>query len=188
MADARSQLRLVDPETGEFHERPQSNIVLEDTVEGLQHTVRSQAATIGKLKAELKPDEDHDLFPAAKRLHDFWRERCNHPKSKFSVERFKEALPRLKEHDEAMCRRAIEGAAYDCYRKVRKNGTVKRFDDWGLIFRANMFEEFANRAPYHKPKPEDLAIVSKALLWRHPSWELPKVTAEAKLKVRRWAT
>ncbi len=181
-------LRLVDPATGLLHEKPKTAQELEDTVVGLQHTIRSQAATIGRLKADLQPEEGHDLFPVAKRLHDYWRDRCKHPRSKFNVDRFKELLPRLKEHDEAMCRRAIDGAAFDAYETTRKNGTVKRHDGWELIFRVDKFEEFANRAPYHLPKPEDLAIVSKAILWRHPDWDWERVTYEAKPRVRRWAT
>lgn len=175
-------LRLVDPDTGELTAAPKLQ-ELQDTVDGLQHTIRSQSATIGRLKRDLNPEEDHDLFPAAKRLHDFWRERCNHPKSKFSPERFKEVLPRLKEHGEGMCRRAIEGAAYDCFTTVRKNGTVKRHDGWELIFRHDKFEEMVNRAPYHLPDPKAVVVLAKALTFLTPDLPLEQAIEEAKVRL-----
>ncbi len=199
-------LRLVDPETGQLHERPKSVQDLEDENEGFRTTIRSQAGIIGNLKRDLRPEEDHHLFPEAKRLFDLWRLRCKHVHHKpqkppgcaactriqFTADRFKQLLTHLREPPDGlgheMCERAILGAAFDCYSDVRRNGSRIYYNGWSLIFRdRDKVEEFANKAPYHLPKPEHLAIVSKAILWRHPDWEYPQVTAEAKIRVRRWA-
>lgn len=46
------------------------------------------------------------------------------------------------------CKAAVDGAAYDCFQKTRRNGSVQRFDDLELIFRSGVhFEGFRDRAP-----------------------------------------
>ena len=61
---------------------------------------------------------------------------------------FQVALPYVDAHGVELCRRAVEGAAYDPFVTKRKNGSTKRHDDWGLIFRDDQkFEEFCNKAP-----------------------------------------
>ncbi len=182
---AEPQLRLVDTTTGALAGPDDCPTCAEWAKK--YHGALSQ---LGLLRAELAPDEDHALFPLAKRLHDYWRKRCGHEKSRFGPERFKEILPRLREHEddaERLCLLAIDGAAFDPFISRRKNGSAHRHDEWHLIWHPDKFESFVNRAPFHKPKPEHLAAVSKAILWRHPDWDYERVTAEAKARVRRWA-
>lgn len=45
-----------------------------------------------------------------------------------------------------LCARAIAGAGFDAFSVQRRNGSVKRFDEWERIY-GKGFEEFCNRAP-----------------------------------------
>jgi hypothetical protein len=168
----RPQLRLVDPRTGELTDKC-------PTCAEWSRKYNGVLSQLGQMRAAMDADRNHELFPDAKRLFDFWKERCNHPRSEFTPERFKECLPHLRDLGEATCRRAIEGAAFDCYTTTRKNGTIHRHDGWSLIFRSReKVEDFANRAPYHLPDPEDIVRLANALkfVW---GWEIEKAHAEA---------
>lgn len=186
MAQPARSLRLVDPTTGEITACPgchQRDVQLA----GAEKDIRSWRARYAQLKASITEDEGHELFPSAKRLFDLWRERCNHPRSTFTPERFALCLPHLRDLGEEVCRRAVDGAAYDCYTTIRRNGTVQRHDGFELIFRSRAkVEEFANRAPHHLPAPEHVVALTKALEFVHPDWELERCVAEAQARLKRW--
>jgi hypothetical protein len=75
----------------------------------------------------------------------------------------------FQKYGEEMCHTAIDGARYDCFTTTRRNGSVKRHDDWELIFRNGpKFREFANRAPHHLPDPKKVHTLAKALLFLWP--------------------
>jgi hypothetical protein len=120
--------------------------------------------------ASTRPTRDTTLFPAANGCFDFWKERCNHPKTQFQAEHFKACLPYLRDYGEEMCRRAIEGVAYDPYVTTRKNGSPKRHDGWSNIVFKNTesFTEHANKAPYHLPDPKKVHTLANALLFLWP--------------------
>lgn len=152
---------------------------------GAEKEIRSWRARYASLKATITEDEGHELFPAAKRLFDFWKERCNHPRSDFTAERFAAVLPHLRDLGEELCHRAIEGAAYDPFTTKRKNGTIVRHDSWGLIFRSrDKTEEFANRAPYHLPDPKAVHTLTEALLFLWPL-EIEEAVDSAQRMLRR---
>ena len=62
--------------------------------------------------------------------------------------------------------RAIAGAGFDAFSTTRRNGSVKRFDEFERVFGdSGKFEEFVNRAPVGwEPKLSDelLAVTAKA--------------------------
>lgn len=124
---------------------------LEDHIAGLQRDVKAEHLRYENLKRDKAAEaKGHRLWPMAVELFDHWRKACKHPRSTFSPERFEQARPFLEKHGLDLCKRAVDGAAYEPFCTTRKNGTVKRHDGWGLIFRPaepDKFEEFANRAP-----------------------------------------
>lgn len=169
-------LHVVDPSTGELlDECPTCN--------EWARKYNGVLSQLGQLRAQIKGDEGHELFPAAKRLHDYWRERCKHPRTEFEAEEFKQVRPRLAKYGEQMVRRAIDGAAYDPWISKRKNGSALRHDSWEIIMRKGKFEEFVNKAPYHLPSPERVLTLAKALAWLH-GWEPNQATAEAQRRLR----
>jgi hypothetical protein len=109
------------------------------------------------LKRDREQDaREHECWPVGKALFTEWKQRCNHPKTHWTAERFWQAEPFLTggrfgatvEERSKWIRRAIAGAAFDAYRTPRKNGTVKVHNDWSLIFRdEDRFREFVAKAP-----------------------------------------
>lgn len=145
-------LRLVNPETGEVTEEACRHCkVKEDEIGGLQRDIRGWT----KRYADLKRDKDqearnHNLFPLAERCFRYWKRACDHPRSKFTPERFWAVIPFLSapEHGLEFVLRAIAGASFDPFETQRKNGTTKQHHGFDLIFRsAEKAEEFAERAP-----------------------------------------
>ena len=182
-------LHLVDTETGEVVEDGcQACKAKDEVIETAGHKISNLKGRITQLLQEA--EEGHEAFPSFKRCHDYWRERCNHPRTKYDIEDFKLWLPLYEKHGLDLCLRAIDGAAFDPFISTRKNGSTKRHDDWELIHRKGgaKFREFCNKAPYHLPKPEDLLIVSKALIFLKPGMDPAEIQVEAKKRVRRWAS
>lgn len=128
-----------------------------DVIAGLERDIRGWAIRYADLDRDKEREAREDpLWPVARDLFDYWRETCGHPRPGWGRDRFELLRPFLKskaygetlEDRIAMCKRAIDGAAYDPYRTRRRNGTYKTHDGWDLIFRdrAHM-EEFVNKAP-----------------------------------------
>ena len=152
MADTAPQhLRLVDTETGELSEADSCPNCDEwkAQAEGAQVEIRGWRTRFANLKADKEQDaRKSPQWPKAKKLFDHWRQVCRHPRSKFTADRFWTIEPLLRHYGEDLCRKAIDGAAFDPFVTTRRNGTKARHDDWGLIFRdAGKMESFANRAP-----------------------------------------
>lgn len=146
----RPELKLVDPDTGELVEHRCDECEAKDgQIRGLERDLRAWRMRYAELARDQEADaRNDDLWDEAEVLFDYWRRRCRHPKSKFTVERFELLRPYLKRYGAELCRRAIDGASFDPYTTTRKNGTTKRHDGLGLVFRsAEHFEDFANRAP-----------------------------------------
>jgi hypothetical protein len=155
--NARPALHVVNTETGEVHEHCPGCAIKDDEIEGLQGTIRSQAAKITALKRDRERDaREHQLWPTALEIVKVWRVVCNHGRASFGAAEFELIRPILQDkqygHDlpdrKAMCLRAVAGAAFDAFRTQRRNGSWKRHDDLDLIFRSrSKFQEFCNRAP-----------------------------------------
>lgn len=143
-------LRLVDPETGEITEQacPQCEY-LQSQLDGAEKEIRAWRTRYANAIADKDREaREHELWPQAVGLFNYWRTLCGHPASKFTPDRFWLLAPFLKRNGLELCHRAVEGAAYDPMTRVQKNGAVKRYDDLDLIFRdQGKFESFVNRAP-----------------------------------------
>lgn len=122
---------------------------LADVVAGLQRDIRGWTTRYRNLERDRNAEaRKHAAWPKAVEAFNHWRTACNHPRSSFDPDRFWLVQPFVERHGLDLVKRAIDGAAFDPFTKPRKNGSVKRFDDWELIFRsAGKFEEFCNRAP-----------------------------------------
>jgi hypothetical protein len=142
-------LRVLDVDTGEALDRDVYIVQLEDQIAGLQRDVKAEHLRYENLKRDkAREAQEHGLFPKVKELFDYWRKTTGHLKSKFMPERFWQAVAFLEDYGEDACRLAIDGAAFDPFETIRKNGSRKKHDGWHLIFRdADKFEDFANRAP-----------------------------------------
>jgi hypothetical protein len=126
-------------------------------IRGLTRDLRGWMVRYRQLEEDKNAEaREHPLFPLGKHLFDGWRRCCNHPKAKWTEDRFWLlepfiALPRYGDTLEArviLCCRAIKGAQHDAWSTTRKNGTVRRFDEWDRVYgSAGQFEEFVNKAP-----------------------------------------
>lgn len=167
-ADTTPGLMVVNPTTGETMPLERYTQPLEDQMAGLVRDNKGWAQRYAELKRDLDAEaEESTLWPAAVRVFNYWRETCNHARSVFTRDRFELIAPFLEKYGnarrdpeqrlieaEALCRRAIRGAAHDPFVTTRKNGSKKRHDGIDLIFRnADKFEEFCNRAPITAPPP-----------------------------------
>jgi hypothetical protein len=140
----------VDPTTGEVTGTGCAECrVLKDRLAGAQRDIAAWQIRYANLERSTETDvRGHPRYEEVKQLFNYWRQECNHPRSKFTKDRFEIALPFLEKYGEDNCKRAIDGLAYDPFITTRKNGTTKRHDAWDLAFRsADKFEEYANRAP-----------------------------------------
>lgn len=148
MAAARAHLRVLTDE-GEVLDECPGCAYLEDVVAGLERDVRGWTARYAELRRDRELDaKSHPLYEPAKELFGYWKLKCRHGKSRFSADRFEIARPLIEKYGEAVCRKAIDGAAYDPFTTTRKNGSTQRHDGWELVFRdAGKLEDFANRAP-----------------------------------------
>ena len=155
MSAPAQHLRVVDTDTGEIIEHDPNAcphcVPLLDQIKGLQRDIRGWAQRFAELKRDKEAEaKAHADWPLAVRLFEYWQQKCNHPGSGWTVDRFEAIQPflRHKKYGPVACVRAIDGAAFAPFTTQRKNGSTKRHDDWGLIFReADRLEDFANRAP-----------------------------------------
>ena len=116
----------------------------EDTIAGLQETIRRQAGALGKVRREdpAKRARDHDQWDRCALLFKVWQRATGHTRSRFTVDRFLAALPFLESFEDEVIGRAIEGIAHDPFKTIRKNGTEHRHDGWQLLFKStDHFEE-----------------------------------------------
>lgn len=154
-AQPERHLRVVDAETGEVTDFAAVLQQKDDLIAGLQRDVAAEHFRFEQLKRDkAREARANARWPEAKDVFDYWREKCGHPRSTFDVKRFELILPHLEKHGVDLCKRAILGAATDPFCVPRKNGSVKKHDGIGLIFRdAEHFEDFVNRSPI-PPKTE----------------------------------
>ncbi len=91
-------------------------------------------------------EEQIDARDVERELFDYWRERCNHPNSRFTADRRTKLQARLRDgYTPEQIREAIDGAAANPF---IKDG--RRFDDLELICRSgSKLEGFIGRTPLH---------------------------------------
>lgn len=127
---------------------------LTGTVEDLERDMRRARHRERLLLSRLEEDRaDYPRFDEVFTIFDEWRAVCSHGRARLTDDRF-DAVRRMLEvtkpepYPREAFTRAFEGAAFDPYRRQRKNGTWQRFDDIALICRSGQhMEEFIRRAP-----------------------------------------
>lgn len=150
-------LRLVDAD-GVVQEETHADLLtrlneeigrLEDQLAGAEREVRAWRARYADAMRDKEQEaRKHPLWPKAEDLFGEWQRLTGHTRSKWTPDRFEKVRPYLKSDGYDLCLLAIHGAAFDPYTKARANGSMKRFDDWALIWRdRDKFEEFCSRAP-----------------------------------------
>lgn len=142
-------LHIVDADTGEKLDGCPACSRKDDEIAGLQRDIRGWAARYADLKRNKEAEaEANKLWPVAIEIFNYWREKCSHPGCKWDADRFYLIEPFLKKDGPELCKRAIDGAAFDPYVTTRRNGSKKRHDGWELIHRdRGKWEEFVNKAP-----------------------------------------
>jgi hypothetical protein len=156
-ANPAPDLRLVRPDTGEVIETECDRCEVighelaetADQLQGAEREIRAWRRRYANLKRDVEAEaKAHPRWDEAREVFDYWREKCRHPNSKLNAERFNLVEPYLRADGLEMCKRAIDGAAFDPFITARRNGSKKRHDGWELIFRdRGKFEEFVNKAP-----------------------------------------
>jgi hypothetical protein len=126
---------------------------LRDENAGLQETIRRQAGALGKAR-RLDPDKklrEHAEWDRAQRLFKIWRHATGHTRSRFTILRFKQALPFLQEYEDEILVRAILGLAYNPAKsKPDEDGVREKYDWWQTLFneeKSDNIERYANKAP-----------------------------------------
>lgn len=161
MSGRAGHLRAVDRATGEAAPATFPNCDecqrKADEIYALHRDLRAWAIRYRELQRDKAVEaREHPCWPVAQLLFSGWRKRCNHPKARWTEDRFWACEAFLSggrygktlEDRVMLCARAIAGAGFDAFEVKRKNQTVKRFDEWSRIFDgADKFEDFCNRAP-----------------------------------------
>lgn len=155
-----AHLRAVPDANGEVHdvESLRAELARKDAViKGLNRDINGWRIRYRQLEEDKAAEaREHVLWPVGKHLFDGWRRACDHPRSKWTEDRFWcvepfLVLPRYHatlEGRVGLCCRAIIGARYDCWKVQRRNGDTKRFDEWSRIFgSSDAFEDFCSRSP-----------------------------------------
>lgn len=149
-ANPAPHLHVVNSDTGEvLGDGCPTCVRKDDEIAGLQRDIRGWAARWAELKRDKEADARQSRYwPAAVEVFEYWQTVCKHPRSDWGADRFFLIEPFVKKHGVEMCKRAVDGAAFDPFITTRKNGTKKRHDGWHLIFGApEKFEECCNKAP-----------------------------------------
>ena len=153
---------------------------LQDEVASLTRNLRAEGVRYENLKRDKDAEaEKSPVWPAALRVFDHWRQKCRHPRSQFTRDRFEMIRPFLEKYGdkkkpgperlaeaEALCKLAVEGIALDHYESPLKNGKTMHHTGWHLIFgEADLFEKRCNSAPAERirevigqPKPEQTTL------------------------------
>jgi hypothetical protein len=145
-------LRVVDTDTGEALDEHPEIEALQVIIKGLERDVRTWIKRYDELKRDKEQEAREDaLWPQAVRVFQAWQAATGHTRSVFNAERFfliQPFLKNTKQYGPEICLRAVAGIAYDCFSVKRKNGTIRRFDEWERCFAgAKEVEERANAAP-----------------------------------------
>jgi hypothetical protein len=128
-----------------------------DVIAALERDIRGWGIRHAELKRDKAQEaEEHPCWEAAQWVFRQWKRRCNHPRARWSHDRFWLIEPFLVADKwgktlkarVALCLLAIDGAEHDAWTVTRKNGSAKRFDEFDRIFATTgSFEEFCKRAP-----------------------------------------
>jgi hypothetical protein len=164
-------LYVIDADTHEkLDEHPEIE-ALQVVIKGLERDVRTWIKRYDELKRDKEQEAREDaLWPQAVRVFQAWQAATGHQRSVFNADRFfliQPFLKNTKQYGPEICLRAVAGIAYDCFSVKRKNGSVRKFDEWERCFKdARELEERANAAPrdWREREPFAQALDSIKLL------------------------
>ena len=150
-AHAERHLHIVDADTGSVLDEHPEIQGLRDEIKGLKRDLAAWRRRYAELERDKEREaRDSQLWPVAVRVFRAWQLATGHTETCFDHKRFALVEPFLKNRSTAsnVCLRAVAGHAFDHFTAERKNGTVRRFDEWERLFKdAGQVEERANRAP-----------------------------------------
>jgi hypothetical protein len=153
--ESRPHLHLVDEGTGELLALDDCPNCKEFRIQlaGADKEIRGWRTRYYKLAEDKEADARKDpLWREALEVFRYWQEKCKHPRAEWRLDRFELIRPYIRDYGPKMCRRAIDGAAFDPFITRRKNGTRVVHDKLTTIFQSSdKFEDFCNRAPLEGP-------------------------------------
>jgi hypothetical protein len=163
-ANPARHLHVIDRDTGETFDECPTCASKEVELKGLQRDIRAWIKRYDELKRDKEQEAREDaLWPQAVRVFQAWQAATGHTRSSFNADRFfliQPFLKNTKQYGPEICLRAVAGIAYDCFSVKRKNGTIRRFDEWERCFAgAKEVEERANAAPRDWREREPFAQV-----------------------------
>lgn len=149
--DGPRMLRLVDDAGVVVGERVHCDrcAVLEDQLKGAQKDISAWRTRHANLERKTQDEAQKNAWwLPAQALFEYWKSATGHKNSRWTNDRFYAAEPLLRKYGVEVFARAIAGIANDPYTKMRRNGTVQRYDSWATLCKnADSLEEYANRAP-----------------------------------------
>jgi hypothetical protein len=162
MSQPVRRLHVVNAETGETLAEHPEIAELQVIIKGLERDVRTWIRRYDELRRDKEQEAREDaLWPQAVRVFQAWQQATGHTRSTFNAERFfliQPFLKNTKQYGAEICLRAVAGIAYDCFSVKRKNGSVRKFDEWERVFKdARELEERANAAPREWREREPVA-------------------------------
>jgi hypothetical protein len=170
-ANPARRLHVVNAETGETLAEHPEIAELQVIIKGLERDVRTWIKRYDELKRDKEQEAREDaLWPQAVRVFQAWQAATGHHRSVFNADRFfliQPFLKNTKQYGPEICLRAVAGIAYDCFSVKRKNGTIRKFDEFERAFKdAASVEERANAAPkdWREREPFAAALDSIRLL------------------------
>lgn len=174
---------LVDPSTGQAFDLEGYVQTLTDELAGSERDCRSWRVRHAELLRDKEAEaQESELWPAALRVFDYWRQQCRHPRAEWTYDRFEMIRPHLERsntgkgkarnltpelvaRNEEICRLAIDALAFDPYVTTGKNGRPYTHDGLHLAFAdADTLEARCKKAPAERiravfpPKPEQQTL------------------------------
>jgi hypothetical protein len=148
-AQPARHLHPVNSQTGEIEDPVIQG--LRDEVKGLERALRKEIRAHEELRRDKEAEaRDSRHWPVAVVIFKAWQAKTGHTRSAFTADRFFLVEPFLKrkEYGPVVCVRAVAGIAFDHFSAKRRNGSVRRFDEWERCFAdAKQLEERASAAP-----------------------------------------
>jgi hypothetical protein len=164
-------LCVIDRVTGEHFDECPTCATKEVEIKGLERDVRTWIRRYDELRRDKDAEAREDaLWPQGVRVFQAWQAATGHTRSVFNADRFfliQPFLKNTKQYGPEICLRAVAGIAYDCFSVKRKNGTIRKFDEFERAFKdAASVEERANAAPkdWREREPFAAALDSIRLL------------------------
>jgi hypothetical protein len=129
-------LRLVDPATGEIHERACPRCQTLDYQLGeLTRKYHGLLAQLGNLRADKAQEaQASPLWGWGIAVFQEWKTATGHLKSVWTPDRFEVCKGALEDYGFADCRYAVWGLAANCFSKRVTAGYEKRYDEFWRVF------------------------------------------------------